>query len=796
MAPPRYHLAGERRGYGGTTTLEPRRSPAGRKEKKSQRSLDRTGLAVAGQTKEESPSPLAHLNSATFFPRRSLQLPRLRPLPGSNHSTLLILLLLLTGRCPNPGPIYPCGVCDANVTWRSTSYLCTSCRKWVHARCSGLTRSTHYVFDVWCCPACSAVSVPDPPQAPPPPVSLPPAPAHSLPAASAVLGRPVNGHFLQVNINGILNSHQQLLHFLRDKNILIACVQETKLTATSALPAFPNYAVIRRDRLRGRGGGLIILVHHSITYQELPDTILPGDSVAERQTIAVEVNGATLTICNIYIPPATSCPPGYSPDFHSLFNHTEDILIMGDFNAHDDLWYSSNADTAAADRGARIVEALDSSTLMVINQDSPTRMPSNGPSSSPDLTVTNSHLGLNASWHPITTLNSDHLPIIVDLDGWFAEPPSLRIASYTNFRKADWQQFTSETEQAFSDISPPSSCDAGEKQFRRILIKASRRNIPRGKIPNFTPGLTQLARDLISERDDLRATDPANDGIPLLETRLAREIARRKQEIWRETVESCFTKRCSGKYFKILRNLSGKRSLQDPNQPMTFEGKVFSDRRKIAMKFAKQFTRPSPHAHDPSTRRLIRLVHRRFPLERHAAPFTDAAVQKAIHLSKNSTAPSADGLTIHQLKHLGPRGIQYLTALFNLSHQHANLPAIWKHAIILPILKPGKPKDQGTSYRPISILCPASKVLEKLVYQRIAPLLQLADTQHGFRPGRSTSTALLPLVQRIVAGFNQQRPPRRTVAMAVDFSKAFDTVNHTALLRGLLDANLPSNDIK
>ena len=56
-----------------------------------------------------------------------------------------------------------------------------------------------------------------------------------------------------------------------------------------------------------------------------------------------------------------------------------------------------------------------------------TVMPSNGPSSSPDLTVTNSHLGLNASWHPITTLNSDHLPIIIDLDGWFAEPPSLKI---------------------------------------------------------------------------------------------------------------------------------------------------------------------------------------------------------------------------------------------------------------------------------------------------------------------------------------------------------------------------------
>ena len=76
---------------------------------------------------------------------------------------------------------------------------------------------------------------------------------------------------------------------------------------------------------------------------------------------------------------------------------------MGDFNAHDDLWYSSTTDTVAADRGAKVVEALDGSSLMVLNQDSPTRVPSSGPNSSPHLTVTNSHMGLNANWQTINT---------------------------------------------------------------------------------------------------------------------------------------------------------------------------------------------------------------------------------------------------------------------------------------------------------------------------------------------------------------------------------------------------------
>ena len=142
---------------------------------------------------------------------------------------------------------------------------------------------------------------------------------------------------------------------------------------------------------------------------------------------------------------------------------------MGDFNAHDDLWYSSTTDTVATDRGAKIVEALETSTLMVLNQDSPTRMPSNGPMTSPDLTITNSHMGLDSNWQPLTTLNSDHLPILVDLDGWFSEPPPAGPCRYTNFRKADWETFTSETEQSFNNIPLPPHVTQGnsfsEKYF-------------------------------------------------------------------------------------------------------------------------------------------------------------------------------------------------------------------------------------------------------------------------------------------------------------------------------------------
>ena len=434
---------------------------------------------------------------------------------------------------------------------------------------------------------------------------------------------------------------------------------------------------------------------------------------------------------------------------------------------------------------------------MCINENSHTRLPKNSCPSSPDLTFTNPHLGINARWEPLVTLNSDHLPIIVDLDGWFSTPPQQPGPScFTNYRKADWSNFRRDAERLLNEEQPPTSTEGGEKIFRRILLYATQRNIPRGKIANFTPGLSPQTLELIRQRDELRNNDPSHPGIGPLDDQIQRDIDGNLVQDWRKEVESCSIRRNTNKLWKILRRLAGKRNYQDPNQPITFAGKSLADKRKIAKKFVKQFTRPVPHRQNPETRRLIRHIRSRHRLDHSVRPFTVDQLKAALLDSGSSTAPSPDGLTILQLKHLGPLGLRYLCKLYNLSYAESRLPAIWKHAIVLPLLKPGKLKEQGTSYRPISLLCPASKVLEKLMVRHIAPHIQLAETQHGFRAGRSTTTALLPLAHLVASGFNQNCPPRRTVAMAVDFSKAFDTVDHTTLLRSLHESSMEANTIR
>ena len=145
------------------------------------------------------------------------------------------------------------------------------------------------------------------------------------------------------------------------------------------------------------------------------------------------------------------------------------------------------------------------------------------------------------------------------------------------------------------------------------------------------------------------------------------------------------------------------------------------------------------------------------------------------------------------MKHLGPLGIRFATHLFNLSVRAADIPAIWKSAHFIPVLKPGKSPDQGPSYRPISLLCPEVKVLERLLLPTLSASLVSSPSQHGFKPRHSTTSALLPLTTNITRGFNSQKPAFRTGLLCVDLSKAFDVIDHHRLLKKIGYTDLHSN---
>ena len=497
------------------------------------------------------------------------------------------------------------------------------------------------------------------------------------------------------NCNGLGNSATELNDFLSRYNVLVACIQETKLSQGSRLPSFPGFASVRQDRVGG-GGGLVTLVHHSVNFSQVASPI--NDGASESLIVKVTFAGNDLHIANVYVPPAssTNLPPNFNVSFAPLFA-LADTIVLGDVNCHNEEWSRGVSDT----RGDRLAAEIDSHNFVVLNNpDIPTRPCSD---TSPDVALVPTPWALSFDWIASTALNSDHLPVSLIITDEVSPPRGGR--TYTNFRKAKWDEFKRETETHFAHLPLPSSCSTGEKEWRRVMQKCSARHIPAGFHRIFVQGLDPTSASLIGERDSRRALDPNDPEIASLNLRISASLASSSRKKWMETLQEADRRTNPSRFWRLLKGLSGKRATSAPNQPINFKGKTFTKKTSISNKFCSQYANVKEFQQSKDSRKIYRSMKVDNPLDHSYAPFSESDVVEAIKATKNSTAAGPNGLTPLHLKHLGPSGISFLTRLLNLSVQNADIPSIWKSAHVLPVLKPNKPADQGKSFRPISLLC-------------------------------------------------------------------------------------------
>ena len=118
-----------------------------------------------------------------------------------------------------------------------------------------------------------------------------------------------------------------------------------------------------------------------------------------------------------------------------------------------------------------------------------------------------------------------------------------------------------------------------------------------------------------------------------------------------------------------------------------------------------------------------------------------------------------------------------------------------KHAEVVPLYKSG-PKNETTNYRPISLLLTLSKILEKVMYKRIYNFLnvdQLFKSQYGFRSQHSCEDAITELTLSITKNWENNK---RSIAVFIDLSKAFDTLQHEVLFNKLKKYGIRGNTLK
>ena len=128
-----------------------------------------------------------------------------------------------------------------------------------------------------------------------------------------------------------------------------------------------------------------------------------------------------------------------------------------------------------------------------------------------------------------------------------------------------------------------------------------------------------------------------------------------------------------------------------------------------------------------------------------------------------------------------------LTDLFNSSLSSGIFPQCFMSALVTPILKKRcLVHDDLNNYQPVSNLCIIANIQEKLVLSQVSSYLNshnLYNTcQSAYRPGHSTEAALLNVVDDL---FHSPNKGNIYVLALLDFSSAFDTIDHTILVHRL-----------
>ena len=292
-------------------------------------------------------------------------------------------------------------------------------------------------------------------------------------------------------------------------------------------------------------------------------------------------------------------------------------------NAHSTLWHSYTDDH----RGQLIADVISKSDHITLT---PNQSAKHHTTTNIITTVSNTFYN-RTSGTTQHALSSDHLPIITTINIRHDYRLQQNRRTFTNYKKADWTQFTEDTESAFVQTTIPTNIHTAN-----IILMADKHNIPKSKMHRNCRLLPEDIVCKITQTNNIRRANTCDAALKLLNE----DIQKHKQNIWKDHLDAYWDHRHNTHtLWKTIHGLSNRSPPHTLNTFITFNNKIAATPRHIANCFTKQLTNTVKHATHKTNRHINRATHN---IQGYNITLTTSQVQEAIQQSKNNNSQGPD----------------------------------------------------------------------------------------------------------------------------------------------------------